>query len=55
MVIGWRIMLMTLLGRECSELPAEVLFSDIETAVLNAYAVKKTLSPPRNWERPHNW
>ncbi len=30
MVIAWRIMLMTLLGRECPELPAEVLFSAIE-------------------------
>ncbi|MFH1763090.1 MAG: transposase [Gemmatimonadota bacterium] len=30
LVIAWRIMLMTLLGRETPELPAEVLFSDIE-------------------------
>ena len=29
-LIAWRIMLMTLLGRETPELPAEVLFSDIE-------------------------
>ena len=41
-VIAWRIMLMTLLGRETPELPAEVLFSDIEIEVLNAYAKKKT-------------
>ncbi len=54
MVIAWRIMLMTLLGRECPELPAEVLFSDIEIEVLSAYAVKKTLTHPRNWERPYN-
>jgi hypothetical protein len=53
-VIAWRIMLMTLLGRECPELPAEVLFSDIEIEVLSAYAVKKTLTHPRNWERPYN-
>jgi len=39
MVISWRIMLMTLLGRECPELPAEVLFSDIEIDVLNVYAL----------------
>ena len=45
MVIAWRIMLMTLLGRECPELPAEVLFSDIEIDVLNVYAAKKTLPP----------
>jgi hypothetical protein len=54
MVIAWRIMLMTLLGRECPELPAEVLFSDIEIEVLSAHAAKKTLTRPRNWERPCN-
>ena len=54
MVIGWRIMLMTLLGRECPELPAEVLFSDIEIEVLSAHAIKKTLAHPHNWERPCN-
>jgi hypothetical protein len=48
MVIAWRIMLMTLLGRACPELPAEVLFSDIEIEVLSAHAVKKTLNHPRN-------
>jgi hypothetical protein len=41
LVIAWRIMLMTLLGRETPELPAEVLFSDLEIEVLNAYAKKK--------------
>ena len=46
MVIAWRIMLMTLLGRECPELPAEVLFSDIEIEVLSADAVKKNIDPP---------
>ena len=46
MVIAWRIMLMTLLGRECPELPAEVLFSDIEIEVLSAHAVKKNIEPP---------
>ena len=54
MVIAWRIMLMTLLGRECPELPAEVLFSDIEIEVLRAYAAKKTLTHPQTWERPCN-
>lgn len=34
-------MLMTLLGRESPELPAEVLFSDLELQVLGAYAKKK--------------
>ncbi|MDZ7761908.1 MAG: IS4 family transposase [Desulfovermiculus sp.] len=41
LVIAWRIMLMTLLGREAPELPAEVLFSDTELKVLGAYAQKK--------------
>ncbi|EKD92720.1 MAG: hypothetical protein ACD_28C00352G0001 [uncultured bacterium] len=45
MVIAWRIMLMTLLGRIAPELPAEVLFSPLEIKVLKAYAQKKTLSP----------
>jgi len=38
LVIGWRIMLMTLLGREPSELPPELLFSDLEIKVLTAFA-----------------
>ena len=41
MVIGWRIMLMTLLGREVPELPPEVMFTDLEISVLTAYAKKK--------------
>ena len=45
LVIAWRIMLMTLLGRETPELPAEVLFSDIELKTLRAFA-KKKLKPP---------
>jgi hypothetical protein len=39
-------MLMTLMGRETPELPAEVLFSDIELKTLHAYAKKKRLKPP---------
>jgi len=46
LVIAWRIMLMTLLGRETPELPAEILFSDIELRALSAYAKKKGLKPP---------
>ena len=46
LVIAWRIMLMTLLGRETPDLPPEVLFSDIELQVLRAYAKKKRLKPP---------
>ena len=40
LVIAWRIMLMTLLGREAPELPLEVLFTDLEIEVLDAYAKK---------------
>lgn len=46
-VIAWRIMLMTLLGRETPDLPPEVLFSDIEIEVLEAFAkTRKYLKPP---------
>ena len=41
LVIAWRIMLMTLLGRERPELPAEILFSDVEIRTLRAYAKKR--------------
>ena len=41
LVIAWRIMLMTLLGRETPNLPAEILFSNIEIRTLRAYAKKK--------------
>jgi len=47
MVIAWRIMLMTLLGRELPMLPAEIMFSDLEIKVLNADAKKKDLTNPR--------
>jgi len=42
LVIAWRIMLLTLLGRECPQLAAEVLFSDVEMQVLKAWAKKKS-------------
>jgi len=48
LVIAWRIMLMTLLGREAPELPAEILFSDIEVRTLEAYARKRGWEPPAN-------
>jgi len=48
LVIAWRIMLMTLMGRETPELPADVLFSDIEVEVLQAYAKKRRMAPPTN-------
>jgi len=40
LVIAWRIMLMTLLGRQTPELPPDVLFSDMELQVLRVYAKK---------------
>jgi hypothetical protein len=52
LVIAWRIMLLTLLGREMPALPAEVLFSDVELHVLRAYAKKNACQPPRGWVRP---
>ncbi len=41
LVIAWRIMLMTLLGREIPNLSPDILFSDLEIEVLEAYAKKK--------------
>jgi Transposase DDE domain len=41
LVIAWRIMLMTLLGRETPQLSPNVLFSDSELKVLNAHAKNK--------------
>jgi hypothetical protein len=40
LVIAWRIMVMTLLGREMPNLPPEVLFSDVELRTLQAFAKK---------------
>lgn len=47
LVIAWRVMLMTLLGREEPGLPPEVLFSDLEIEVLTAFAnSRRDLTPP---------
>lgn len=51
LVIAWRIMLMTLLGRQCPELPADTLFSDLEIEVLQAYAKKTALASPSGSEK----
>ena len=48
MVVGWRIQLMVRLGREVPELPAEVLFSDIELRVLTTFARSRRLAPPEH-------
>ena len=47
-VIAWRLMLMTLLGREVPECDAELLFSDIELRFLTDYAADVALPAPRN-------
>jgi hypothetical protein len=52
LVIAWRIMLMTLLGRETVPLPPEVLFSNIELQVLRAYAKKKPWNRQQPYETP---
>ena len=45
-VIAWRLMLMTLLGREVPECDAELLFSDVELRFLADYAADSGLSAP---------
>lgn len=47
MVIAWRVMLMTLLGREVPELPAELLFSKAELRVLGDFAQTRRRTRPR--------
>ena len=47
-VIAWRLMLMTLLGREVPECDAELLFSDIELRFLTDYAADAALPAPRH-------
>ena len=47
-VIAWRIMLMTLLGREDPDLPAQWLFSDLEIRVLAAFAASRGYPPPED-------
>ena len=47
-VIAWRLMAMTLLGRERPKLPAEVLFSDMEILALKDFAQDRRLSLPDN-------
>ncbi len=53
LVIAWRIMLLTLLGRQAPQLPADVLFSDLEIEVLQAYAKKTASNDPSCLARPY--
>lgn len=52
LVIAWRIMLMTLLGRTVPDLSAELLFSDLEIEVLQAYAKKNESTSRLDWAMP---
>ena len=51
MVIAWRILLMTLLGRKSPDLPPQVLFSDLEIRLLTAFAHNEKLAPPLTLQR----
>ena len=46
LVVAWRIFLMTLLGRDQPDLPCDVLFSELETRVLKAFAAQHGIRPP---------
>ena len=46
LVIAWRIMLMTLLGRNHPDLPPGVLFSELEIDVLKAFAAQQGFEAP---------
>jgi hypothetical protein len=53
LVIAWRIMLLTLMGRQCPTLAAEVLFSDLEIQVLMASAKKTAPTPTAGASRAY--
>ena len=46
LVIAWRILLITLLGREHPDLPPDVMFSELEIQVLKAFAAQQGLAAP---------
>ena len=50
-VIAWRLMLMTLLGREVPEYDAELMFTDIELRFLADYAAEEELTELRTQSR----
>lgn len=55
LVIAWRVMLMTLLAREAPDLPAEVIFTDLELEVLTAFAnSRRDLKSPTNLKEAVN-
>ena len=50
-VIAWRLTLMTLLGRDTPELPADTLFTEIELAALEDFVQDRRQLPPDNLGR----
>ena len=46
LVVAWRIFLMTLLSRDEPDLPPDVVFSELETRVLRAFAAQHRIGPP---------
>ena len=44
MIIAWRVLFVTMLGRECPELPCTVLFEDDEWK--SVYVIAKNAPPP---------
>ena len=46
LIIAWRLMVLVLLGREVPELPAEIMFSDVEIRVLGAWATTIVSAKP---------
>ena len=47
-VIAWRLTAMTLIGRDTTELPAEILYSDIEIVAPKDFAKDRKLAEPGN-------
>lgn len=46
-IVGWRIFWLTMLNREAPKAPAAIVFTAIESAVLDAIAKQKGRAPPR--------
>ena len=51
MVLAWRIMLITLLGRDVPELPAQILFTEMEVDTLCRFAKKKASKNRKTLEK----
>ena len=47
MVIAWRIMLLTMLGRECPEMAADLIFTEDELLIMTLIAKKKNVNVKR--------